>query len=98
MLSLLNNIKKKLNLKNIIRMCITALVITTIRYILIIKLELNIKEVYDFFFFFTTTGIAASIVNIIYDELYPLFSLKPASGADEPNQEPQEPENQVPYT
>jgi len=75
-------------MKNFVRITIIAILTTTIRYILVVKLGLDIKQGYEFFFFFTTTGITASIVNIIFDDIYPIFSLKPGAGGDIPNQTP----------
>ena len=97
--SILDIVKNKLTKKNLIRICITAILITTIRYLLLEKLELDIKQPYEFFFFFTTTGIAASIVNIIFDDVYSLFSFKPEAGALIPSPGPPEGSgNPVPNT
>jgi len=75
-------------MRNFIRIFIIAIVTTTVRYILVIKLGLDIRQAYDFFFFFTTNGIAAGIVNMIFDEIYPKFSLKPDASSDIPDQTP----------
>ena len=94
-------IKKKLTFKNVSRICITVILITIIKYILLNKLGLDIKQPSEFFFFFTTTGIAAGIVNIIHDDVYSLFSFKPdvgeGAGALIPSPGPPDPRNPVPY-
>jgi heme/copper-type cytochrome/quinol oxidase subunit 1 len=86
--SILDISKKKLNKKNLIKLFMTALVITIFRYLLIEKLGLDIKEVYHFFIFFTTTGFATGILNLIYDSIYPLHSLRPGANDQTPNQTP----------
>jgi cytochrome c oxidase subunit 1 len=94
-------IKKKLTFKNVSRICITVILITIIKYILLNKLGLDIKQPSEFFFFFTTTGIAAGIVNIIHDDVYSLFSFKPdvgeGAGALIPSPGPPDSRNPVPY-
>jgi hypothetical protein len=44
---------------------------------------LDIKQTYDFFYLFISTGIFGGIINLIYEETYMLFSgLQPAGGGN----------------
>jgi hypothetical protein len=56
------------------RICIIGILTATLRYILINKIGLDIKQTYDFFYLFISTGVFAGIINLIYEETYMLFS------------------------
>jgi hypothetical protein len=47
---------------------------TIIRYILIEKIGLDIKQTYDFFYLFISTGIFVGIFNFIYEDTYMSFT------------------------
>ena len=74
--------------KNFIKISIIAIITTTIRYILLEKLDLDPKHAYDFWYLYTTIGIVSGIVNLIYDEIYILFSFKPEAGPLIPSRPP----------
>jgi len=65
---------EKIYNKNLIRIIIIAIISAIIRYIFIVKIGLDIKETYDFFYLFISTGILVGIINFIYEDIYMLFS------------------------
>jgi len=72
--NIFNSICKKFTVKNLIKICIIAILSAIIRYIFIVKIGLDIKQTYDFFYLFISTGIFIGIINFIYEDTYMLFS------------------------
>jgi hypothetical protein len=66
-------------MKNFIRLCIIGILSAIIRYIFIEKIGLDIKETYDFFVFFISTGIFVGIINLTYEDIYMSFCSDNAS-------------------
>lgn len=71
-------------MKNFVRICIIAISTAIFRYILIEKIGLDIKQTYDFFYLFISTGTFAGIINLFFEDTYMLFSsgngLPPVAG------------------
>lgn len=66
---------------------------------------MDIEETLEFFGLLGSTAAATTILYVIFDEVYPLFSLKPGAGTDVPDQHtgpliprwtPQGPDNKIP--
>jgi hypothetical protein len=72
--SILVNIRKKFTVKNLIKICIIGILVAIFRYILMVKLDLDIKQTYDFFCLYIPTGIFAGIINLIYEDTYAFLS------------------------
>lgn len=72
--SIFGNIRKKLTVKNFMRICTIGILTAIFRYILMEKFGFDIKQTYDFFCLFIPTGIFAGIINLIYEDTYTLLS------------------------
>ena len=71
--SIFDNIRKKLTVKNFMRIFTIGILTAIFRYILMEKFGFDIKQTYDFFCLFIPTSIFAGIINLIYEDTYTLL-------------------------
>ena len=81
--SMFDIMKKKLTIKNIIKICLIAVFTATIRYLIKENLELDANKYQDFLYICVPATVSAGLVSLILGDLDNLFSYRP--GADVPN-------------